>query len=153
MVQIVRASVSSGGARGFVYPYVSIRKGDVACDTCGGAISGAPLRCVFCVWLRCNAARCFVGDSVRRVPVLFPLICYVIGCRWSMHAAYAFETSVVPKERPSCDGGIGDAISRRCGSCTAHLQVMTRVCHVMSAEQSAEPPTHIIHSCLPRWQV
>ena len=64
--------VSFGGARVFVYPYVSIRKEDVACDTCGGAISGAPLRWVFCVWLRCNAARCFVGDSVRRVPVLSP---------------------------------------------------------------------------------
>ena len=145
--------MSFGGARGFVYPYVSIRKGDVACDTCGGAISGAPLRWVFCVWLRCNAARFFVGDSVRRVPVLFPLICYVIGCWWSMHAAYAFETSVVPQERPSCDGGIGDAISTRCGSCIAHLQVMTRVCHVMSVQQCVEPPTCIIHSCLPWWQV
>ena len=68
---------------------------------------------VFCAWLPCNAARCFVGVSVRRVPVFFPLICYVIGRRWSMHAAYALETSVVPQERPSCDGGIGDAISRR----------------------------------------
>ena len=29
----------------------------------------------FCVWLRYNAARCFVGDSVRRVPVLFPFLC------------------------------------------------------------------------------
>ena len=39
--------VSSGGARVFVFPCVSIRKEDVACDTCGGAISGAPLRWVF----------------------------------------------------------------------------------------------------------
>ena len=38
------SGVSFGGARVFVFPYVSIRKEDVACDTCGGAISGAPLR-------------------------------------------------------------------------------------------------------------
>ena len=49
--------VSFGGARGFVYPYGSIRKEDVACDTCGGAISGAPLRCAFlCV---ASMPRCF----------------------------------------------------------------------------------------------